>query len=317
MRMEKYEELKEKYLQDVLIYLMPENYDKWNIGGGLSFKRLSITISPNSLLKYKPLKKQNSESFVHFTSLRNLHSILNEQSIRMYNLNNVNDPNEVFFSLKDIITEDEIHKIRKKKYSLSLCSSRVISSSNILNLWRLYGYDGWGVAIEFEIFNNNPLTSFLLAKIVYNKLKLKKFREANDLFEKANNIKVDLAGLLDTYACLYKNKYYKIENEFRLLYSGEEMPAILTHSKHEKYKFDFNYKNEIVSYYSLKLFEDNCYNSLPEINIKKIHIGFQFDEKQFEKIKEHITEISVAIANARSKQIHFDIELSPLKNIYK
>jgi hypothetical protein len=314
--------LVDEYTQTVLIHLFPNvnKQNSWSKECGISKNEFEISLTPESFLKCAPQYKPVSKSFLHFTSLRSLHSIINEMSIRMYNLKNVNDPNEISFSLKNLhINKPELDRFRDRIYTLSLCEPNVLDSPNILNLWRLYGHDGWGVAIEFNIEfpKNQSQSKFLLAKIIYDKMKLKSFYEASKNFEIKNKIKVKNSSLLVVPSCLHKSKYFEIENEVRLVFDGEQFPAIEVLKDDCKYKNDFNTRNEFVSYYNLGLYKDNEVNGAPEISIKRIQIGFRYDKKKFTEIKRHIENLETALLVAKLKPIQYTIERSPLKNIFR
>ncbi|MEO5777907.1 MAG: DUF2971 domain-containing protein, partial [Flavobacterium sp.] len=166
--------------------------------------------------------------FVHFTSLPILHSIINENAIRMYSMMNLNDPNEyVYFDelLKDV-------KIPKSDiYILSLCGVDALDSKNTLNLWRLYGQEGLGVAIEFEIefHGYESHGGYYLGKVIYEKPNLEEFRVKNAEFERRNNLdKTDLRELMRVPACFHKNPYYEIEKEIRLMFFKKGSTIIAT-----------------------------------------------------------------------------------------
>jgi len=89
----------------------------------------------------------------------------------------------------------------------------VLEGDNILNLWRFYGNDGWGVAIEFDIEfpGHSSMDCCFLGKVIYEKPNLEGFKEKNAAFEERHKIKVDVSKLIRVPACFHKSPYYKIE----------------------------------------------------------------------------------------------------------
>jgi hypothetical protein len=308
----------DEYINSVLKSLFP------NISSYMAFRsphEISVRLSGDSLIKSVPEYNPGAKSFIHFTSLQALHSILNEQVIRMYNLNGANDPNELSHALTDLDLPDaELNEFRNQLYFLSMCNSDVLQSDSVLNLWRLYGNEGWGVAIEFEIDPmkiNNGNNNFILAKLIYKKLDLKTFAKANSEFENKTKLRVDLKEVLQVPACLHKSQYFKVEEEVRLIHLAGSGLDIFTSFGTEHYRYDFNKRNENVSYYRLKIDKDDNEYHLPNIQIKKVQLGFRYELSQYENIKNHLLEICSAISFAKNKFIKFEIEQSPLKNIYR
>ena len=115
---------------------------------------------------------------IHFTSLPVLFSIINEGSIRLYNLNNSNDKNEYSYAaqkLKDVYrlqgdsNQRSIEKIKEYSFILSCTTDKGLRKPEF---WQKYGDKCQGVAIEFEIINNvSDWEYFYCSKIHYDKLK--------------------------------------------------------------------------------------------------------------------------------------------------
>ena len=115
----------------------------------------------------------------------------------------------------------------------------------------------------------------------------------------------------------YKNPFYNSEKEVRLLFDGRECQ--LPHKAIEDlgYKFDFNKRNEKVSYYNLKLYNDNNDFNIPNITIKNIHLGFQYSKEQFKEIKKQLLNMQTVLTETRKKTVQFDVYPSKLKNVFR
>jgi hypothetical protein len=165
--------------------------------------------------------KLKSNTFVHFTSLKALHSILNENALRLYCMNSLNDPNEYGYYINEAFIEiGNIDKIKENTFVLSMCYAQELEEDNALNLWRLYGDNGNGVAIVFEINlpNVNEVEELFIGKVLYKKPKLKPFFQKNIEYEKATNQKINVLELMRIPACFHKDAAFKIENEIRLMH---------------------------------------------------------------------------------------------------
>ena len=67
-------------------------------------------------------------------------------------MNSLNDPNEYGYYINEAFIEiGNIDKIKENTFVLSMCYAQELEEDNALNLWRLYGDNGNGVAIVFEI----------------------------------------------------------------------------------------------------------------------------------------------------------------------
>ena len=266
--------------------------------------------------QYKP----QSNKIVQFTSLKVLYSILNEHALRLYNLNNMNDPNELNFLFKNTNVDQEyINYYKENIYIASFCSSNILKSESILNLWRLYGSNGHGVAIEYEIDPDvRHKRDFVFARVSYRDIDIDKFLKANATFEEKYKVSVDYSELLKIPATMHKNSAYKIEEEERLIFFGKGAQMREMAEKDLQYKPDVNNYGQPVTYYKLPLYESKE-SMLPSITIKKIHFGFKHSQENFENIKQNLDSFFwglVYAAKIKEEDIP-SFELSPLKNIYR
>ncbi len=184
-------------------------------------------------------------------------------------------------------------------------------------MWRLYGGEGSGCAIEFEIEDPIQATSSIkLANVNYVKPDFSKFFEANKKFEDRNNRKVDLKDIIQIAACLHKDPIYKTENEVRLFHEDGLQRPETSIGENSNFGFDINSKNRIVSYYKLKLYNKEI--GKPHIAIKRIQLGFKFPEDKLKDIQKHLTFIYFGIMIKLGRKIDIpSIEISPLKGKYE
>lgn len=145
-----------------------------------------------------------TDKIVHFTSMQNLFSIINEGSVRLYNLNNSNDSEEYIHAanlLNDIYRLQNFNETRiNKKIEEIKEYSFILSSTSIEFLgqkkfWEKYADCGKGVALEFEIIDDiSNWENFYCSKVHFNEAH--KFdlliKEWNSLQKKVENIHYDI-----------------------------------------------------------------------------------------------------------------------------
>lgn len=315
--MDEFSELQEKYGRDVLPYIIP-GASKDIIGSaGYGSGRFDLGLSSDAITgtPYDPKKNR----FVHFTSLRSFQSIINDNAIRLYNLQNVNDPNELHFYAKELqITPDSVDRLKANTFILSLCDVEVLSSENSLNLWRFYGLDGWGVAIEFEI--DIPISrheGYFLGKVLYEEPKIDEFRQRNDEFEKSNGVHVDFKEIMRVPACFHKHPYYKTEEEIRLMLVSDYGDLKAKYDfKQGNFRCDFNARNELVTYHKIELGQTSPF--FAQIAIKRVELGFRHSQDFFVDFKDHLMDTIVSMGKAGIWKDDLPIiEQSLLKNIFR
>lgn len=167
---------------------------------------------------YHPVEKQK---FIHFTSVQAFKEIMNSGVIRLYNPNFGNDPNEVLFGAKERYqTKVDSEATLKNLFALSM---NQLEAKEDLTMWKLYGNDGYGVGLVFEL--ENPVEhwrNWYFGKVLYGESE-----ELNRLDEfhkdyKSVQSKMGPPPLLDIdiipiYA-FHKSGLFHSENEVRLLH---------------------------------------------------------------------------------------------------
>lgn len=194
--------------------------------------------------------------FVHWTSVQNLMSIINNREFRMYNLQKSSDENEFKFAANQLtMSENIIDHTKNYIYTLSFCE---ITEINNQKLWLEYGQDYSGIAIEFEI-ENNPMNwkNIMLSRCYYEipKKFVKLFEDLSILKKKWNGVdtNIDLGRLI----AFYKHPDFKDELEVRL---STYFPYNNIEAYWKNCNTEFIFDNErprITDYFGLKLWVDN------------------------------------------------------------
>lgn len=235
-------------------------------------------------------------SFIHYTSVHALLSILKEKKIRLYNLQGMDDKEEFVVPLKHsqkALSEYEIKRIKKNIFCLSMCENGIETKEESLPQWRSYAQDGLGVGIVFK-FNkrySKDWVHFMLSRVYYNQKSLSKFSRVESLYNEFK-IKYNLSitnfdEIFYKYFAFHKNGIYKSEKEVRLVYCkgfhSYEEPDI---------KYDFTKSNKKTSYVEVDLeweweeerrnfiIKQGIYpsNIYPKISIDKILLGYKLSK---------------------------------------
>lgn len=171
--------------------------------------------------------------FLHFTTLSATRSIIAEKNIRLYNLNNLNDPREYTFSGKLLKFNFE-HKDDAKDnfYLLSMCEIKLLSSpiKNEFNIWRLYGDNGKGVALELNFNDCHPKywKHYHLSKVHYGATSRKTLEDLSEFLNKRENQHPNVIVDLGQIACFHKSNLFALENEVRLLFDNRDKRLVQT-----------------------------------------------------------------------------------------
>ena len=237
------------------------------------------------------------QSFSHLTTYKGLFGIINSGLIRLYSLDNSNDPNEMF-SIKEIPTYEHVaENVKPYVYTFSFCKSE-----SILNpmMWMEYGQ----VALNFEIIND-PLAwnYYRISPMHYGESDfVQKYSEL--LKEMHQNFpswhfEPDLESMLSLLA-FHKEESHKHEQEIRLLY----VPFLF--DDHSEARFDFHVSNirtgmtkyievplyisdeEMTWIYRLKKHEVKKDDSLPLIKLTSIEFGdneCRFNQQKLDRMR--------------------------------
>lgn len=237
------------------------------------------------------------QAFSHLTTYRGLLGIINSGVIRLYNLHNSNDPNELF-SLKGLPSyEHAAENLKPYTYTFSFFKSERVTNPA---MWREYGQ----VSLNFEIIND-PLKwmYYRISPIHYGDSDVvTKYRSLLEEMHKSFppwRFQPDLESVLSLLA-FHKEKQHEQEQEVRLLY----VPHLF--DDRDEAHFDFrvsHIRTGLTKYVELPLFvgdeakphlfrvgkhEPINDDSLPLIRVKSIEFGDNeplFDQRQLNNLR--------------------------------
>lgn len=196
------------------------------------------------------------KKFVHWTNIQNLTSILNYREFRLYNLHNSSDENEFKFAAKKFdISDEAIDYSKNYLYTLSFCESKEINNDH---LWKEYGKNYSGVALEFEIIND-PMSwkNYMLSQVYYEiPHYIATLGKELDLFRKKHKgatTHIDLGKLI----AFHKKKEFSKEAEIRLAtYFPFKTAQEIEKYCNTEFRFKKNRPRE-TNYFGLKLWVNN------------------------------------------------------------
>lgn len=187
---------------------------------------ISAEISLRNQSKAFKNKYEFSNRFIHYTSLDALFGILSTEELRLYNCFNLNDKEELKYAISRLnikMTEDEQEEFRRSFFIFSGCEIQDEAESEDYNLWRLYGSNGNGVAIEFEITNpKSDWTDIYYGKVNYGEdntlyKEMKSFIDVHQEFDRKHFLFNNIPSIIPAIGLHFKNKIWEIEKEIRLL----------------------------------------------------------------------------------------------------
>lgn len=241
------EELKKKYLVEVV----QPSFPFISYFGGTSYKK-SYNGKPELIFsqpRYYDNKENeycfsDSNKFIHYTSLKNSISIINDGFFRLNSLAYMDDPQELLYAGNELLGNYEpleLDALKKDAFSISMCEYDENDNTDNFDSWRLYGYNGKGVGIVFNFSSDVKFWSWnYLSRIYYGKEKtnidraevttekFRTFKINHDRFIKENEGEFDLYSSLfgrkgkipewiAIYLAFHKSSLYTIENEIRFL----------------------------------------------------------------------------------------------------
>jgi hypothetical protein len=180
-------------------------------------------------------KRPQTRHFIHYTSVQSLFEILNSKSLRLYDLNNLNDPKEISYaisSLSDNI-EEYLPEYRRSFFCASFCKYSMTSPNDNFLHWRIYGGEGKGVGIVFEITNmEDDWHNVFFGKVNYGLENRKfdllfKFQQFHFEFNKQHNLFHNVPSAFALMAMYFKHPLWKDEKEYRLFIYANYSPYFL------------------------------------------------------------------------------------------
>jgi len=278
----------------------------------LHHTHLVIPNDNRALLRSSYFCEEHS-NFIHFTNLNVLKSMIFHKSLWVYNLNNLNDPREYSFAANYFaMSDDRLEDAKENMFIFSMCSPDLIykkrNFTSQFNMWRLYGNDGKGCAIEFKILNDPAdWIDFYLSKVFYGDALEKQLGVLHNMEATLRLSKPSLEVDFGQLCCFHKSILFKPELEIRLLYDKRQKKGFGAREMSFRgfeilpIKVDLDKDNDKIKYLDLSLFskiERDLPNNIvhdktiPLIAINKITLGYM-NKKHFDKVKEYIENISL------------------------
>ena len=260
----------------------------------------------DNLFKNTDYEDSINQSFIHFTSLQSLTSILNNGYFRISEFNNFEDKNEIHYA-KSVFDDDKILKINYQKiddekeccFAFSACK---VSETTLKNsfMWENYGNKGTGVSIQFKI-NFDKTCHFLLGKMQYGEDELKPILEIKKLtqefYNKNKNFRFSHFPLrIIKLLAFHKKEKYREENEVRMLFKVDKLKKYEDHNHDAIYK-DITQNNDVRYFFKTFLTErkpvlgidsieifDEYFEHYPTFEIEKIILGSNIKIEQKDQI---------------------------------
>jgi hypothetical protein len=244
-----------------------------------------------------------NQSYFHLTSYRNLFSIINSGIVRLYNLTNSDDANELS-SYKEVgLTQEQINYVKQSIFTFSFCKESDIENKQ---LWEDYGK----VAIIFEILNNpTSWNYFHLSEVQY---------QTNPAFEKFYILKTEFEG---RYQWSFRNEtlknliaFHKIgdlnwEREVRLMCIPEPYGESRL-NQYSDFKTSEHHTGD-TKYIELGLYVEQSSHPFQNVYVKKLPTTFDevyYADKPKIKIKAiKFGDNELLINQEKFNQLHFNI----------
>ena len=327
------------YFKEVFIKILPTG----KVGNVTSFDRIirNIHLDPRNYY-YKGsdyFLNPNERKFIHITSFDSFLNIITTGKLRLYDLNNVDDPNEIIFPAKYCGIEKKYNYSRLKSFihSFAFCDYENINEEIEYNMWRLYGKNGTGVGIVFNFINDcEQWLDFNLSEIFYynketidNRLfDIKEAIDKHKIF--ANKLAIeggvqhnqDIELPIDLFKLLsfHKSAIYSLEKEYRLIGFNRPNWSIIANRQFNK-TITLNKQKKLTSFIELPIANLSSKSmdskEYPLLNIYEIILGYDFQEIDCEKIQASIEEIRVENNLVNSSYLKGpQIKMSSLKEKY-
>ena len=160
-------------------------------------------------------KRKPIEEFCRYTSLDSLMSMINSMSYQMCGIAGMNDKSETDYFDKKCGKQD-LPSVSVRNYNNVYLSSGT-SLKDDLTMWRLYGDDGQGVCLVFDV---NPSSNFYMANVDYAE-DVKSHKQVE--FIKAIIEKGLSFNNLNAWKHFFKPSEYNIEQEIRLIFDDNNI----------------------------------------------------------------------------------------------
>jgi hypothetical protein len=162
---------------------------------------------------------------VHYTSIQSFFEIINSETIRLYNSFNLNDPKEIEHGLKTLNYPYDVNWLNdlKRNHFILSASKYNKQTKDNFNLWRLYGQEGMGVGLVFEVPETiKRWIGINLSRIEYSSDEVtnsisQNFLDFHQDFQAKYALFENIPSIIPLLASFKKNEIWKIENETRIV----------------------------------------------------------------------------------------------------
>lgn len=210
-----------------------------------------------------------------YTSLQTLFESIKTNSYRLNGLAGMNDKSEGYYWDEAVNGTKQVPKETINDYFISSFSTK----KDNLTLWRLYGNDGKGVCLTFQLKTSFNRDSMVLSKVKYVEKDNNCFKLFKELME--NNF---IFQDIEQWKCLFKPLEYEDEDEYRLILRDKGDKVLVK----EKDYYMMNDSSIINSYVTF----DMNHVDFP-LELKKITLGPKCPEQQVNIIQiVHLLKVS-------------------------
>lgn len=239
---------------------------------------------------------------VHFTPYDKLKSIIESQSVWLFNINHLEDPREFTYGANHLrITDPQIEHARMNFHIMSFCDKKILSRAKRAyerNMWELYGDKGKGIAIVFSI-ENDPIDwfDFHLSEVKYGQEETSLLKSFSDNYSILDKSEIPITTDYSKLCVFHKSELYTLESEVRLIFDyrtkrfGQQ-----GHTEKSKEgeilfpKITKAVEKEDITYLKLPIFFVGCpiKKQIPMLKIQQIKLGPKYNgkiEKEVEEIK--------------------------------
>jgi hypothetical protein len=249
------EEIYEEFRQLLRTHFPDLHFTHTGYTGGNFHAELA---SENRMFVDTPYFFNEELRFIHFTSVDNLLSILNNREIRLYNLHSSKDEEEYHHAAVKLgLQADEIEFAKSYYYTFSFCKQEDLSNKY---LWEGYGKGATGVAIEFAI-ENNPFDwdNYMISNVYYD-IPNNFAAFAKDISVLKSKYGITTSGFnIGRLIGFYKRNDFHDEREVRIatFFPFKDFEEYLKFAKAEFRLKNDKRRNRITNYISLPLWVDN------------------------------------------------------------
>jgi hypothetical protein len=181
----------------------------------------------------------------HYTTLDSGLKILQSNELKLSPLISLNDKNEqkTLSDLSGINIREKNHWMRVSYFNETFISSFSFDEDK-LDMWRLYGDNGKGMAITFSI-QTKISAKMIYGQVIYGDKNAEVFKKLRRILDK-NGIRNIVLNGISLVAPLIKDDIWKNENEFRIVLRD-----------HKSTEWELSKSGLIKPYRMLKISDDN------------------------------------------------------------